>query len=63
MADGIEWQRSDAQSRIAEILDAAKVSGTQKIVDVDGSFNVTFVPRKQSLEKLFSKPGPIEDDD
>lgn len=57
------WQRDEAEARIKELLDAAIREGTQKIIDADGIFKVTFEKRKGSLEELFSKPGPISDDD
>lgn len=58
-----EWQRREAEARIREVLDAAKVRGAQRILDTDGSYDVTFVPKKRSLEELFSRPGPLPDDD
>lgn len=63
MTHGTNWQRSDARTNIDELLDAAKFRGVQKVLDLDGTFEVTFVPKKQSLEKLFSEPGPISSDD
>lgn len=63
MSHDTEWQRPEAERRIAELLNAAKTRGVQKVVDLDGTFEVVFVPLKQSLEELFSTPGPISDDD
>jgi hypothetical protein len=63
MTRDMEWQRREAEARIHEVLDAAKARGAQRILDTDGSYDVTFVPKKQSLEELFSRPGPLPDDD
>lgn len=62
MAHNSEWQRHEISARIQEVLEAAKESGTQRVIDADGRFDVTFVPKKRTLEELFSKPGPIPDD-
>lgn len=58
-----DWQRHEAEARIQEVLDAAKARGTQRLIDTDGRFDVTFVPGKKTLEELFSRSGPIPDDD
>ena len=63
MTNRTEWRRSEIKARIDEVLDAAKTQGTQILNDFDGSFEVTFVPAKQSIEELFSKPGLISGDD
>ncbi|WP_246271163.1 hypothetical protein [Rhizobium sophorae] len=57
------WQRQDAEARIREVLDAAKARGTQRVLDADGRFLVTFEPVKKTLEELFAQPGPLSDDD
>lgn len=57
------WQRDEAEARIHEVLDAAKARGPQNIVDPDGTYSIVFAQQKQSLEKLFSKPGRLHDDD
>lgn len=57
------WQRDEAEARIREVLDAAKARGPQKVVDLDGTFSIVFAQQKQSLEKLFSKPGRLHEDD
>jgi hypothetical protein len=62
MANGMEWQRPKAESHIRDLFDAAKVRGTQKVVDSDGTFEVSFVPRMGTLEELFSGPGTIGDE-
>ncbi len=58
-----DWQRHEAEARIQDVLDAAKAHGTQRVIDTDGRFDVTFVPEKKTLEELFSRPGPLPDDD
>jgi len=63
MAHGIKWRRVDMETRAGEVLDAARREGPQSIADTDGTFEIVFVPRKQTLEQLFSKPGPIPDED
>ncbi len=57
------WQRDEAEARIREVLDAAKAHGSQTVVDRDGMYAIVFTQRKQGLEKLFSKPGPLQEDD
>ncbi len=51
------------ETRAGEVLDAARREGPQSVADTDGTFEIVFVPRKQTLEQLFSKPGPIPDED
>lgn len=63
MTHGIEWLPADLETRAKEVLDAARRSSPQVVADVDGSFEIVFVPRKQSLGQLFSKPGPVPEDD
>lgn len=58
-----EWRRSEIKARIDELLEAAKSEGTQRLVDTDGSFDVTFKQNKQSVQELFSKPGLISGDE
>ncbi|MGM5008936.1 hypothetical protein ACD592_07295 [Rhizobium sp. 969_B3_N1_2] len=53
------WQRDEAEARIREVLDAAKAYGSQTVIDRDGTYAIVFTHRKQGLEKLFSKPGPL----
>ena len=57
------WQRDEAEDRIREVLDAAMRDGTQQVLDADGTFRITFEKRRGTLEELFSKPGPISDDE
>ncbi|MDX0480562.1 hypothetical protein GOD90_16925 [Sinorhizobium medicae] len=57
------WQRDEAEARIRDVLNAAKARGPQKVVDPDGIYSIVFAQRKQSLEKLLSKPGRLHDDD
>lgn len=58
------WQRDEAENRIGEVLDAAKTHGSQTVIDRQGgSFKITFEQPNVTLEKLFSKPGPLLDDD
>jgi hypothetical protein len=56
---GNEWPRTKAETSIREVLDALKAAGSQKVIEGDGDFEIVFHPRKQSLDELFSKPGPI----
>ena len=56
-------RRVDMETRAGEVLDAARREGPQSVADTDGTFEIVFVPRKQTLEQLFSKPGPIPDED
>jgi hypothetical protein len=63
MNNGSEWRRSDLETRANEVLDAARREGMQMIEDVDGRFELVFVPQRQTLKQLFSKPGPVPDDD
>lgn len=63
MAYGSSWQRDVAEARIREVLDAAKSDGPQTVVDRDGSFEIIFSQPKIGLEELFSKPGPLQDED
>lgn len=63
MTRGNEWRRLDLETRASEVLDAARHQGPQSVADTDGTFEIVFVPRKQSLEQLLSKPGPIPDED
>ncbi|MBY5439064.1 hypothetical protein [Rhizobium leguminosarum] len=57
------WQRHEAEARISEVLNAAKTSGPQNVQDMDGTFSITFSQSEAGLEHLFSKPGPLQDDD
>lgn len=63
MAQGRTWQRDECESRIREVLDAAKALGPQTIADRDGTFEIVFSQPKAGLEELFSKPGPLTDED
>ncbi|MGV2124012.1 hypothetical protein ACQZ4R_13095 [Agrobacterium vitis] len=63
MTHDSNWQRHEAEARIQEVLEAAKTLGTQTVIDTDGRFDVTFTPAKKTLEELFSRPGPLPDDD
>ena len=63
MSNDSTWQKKDAASRFQEVMEAAKAIGTQRVLDTDGRFEVTFVPVKKTLEELFSEPGPLRDDD
>jgi hypothetical protein len=62
MTHGKVWRRVDLETRAGKVLDAARHEGPQSVADVDGTFEIVFVPRKQTLEQLFSKPGPVPDD-
>jgi hypothetical protein len=57
------WLRNDAEARVRELFDTAKSAGPQEVRDTDGTFSLTFIPMKGTLEDLFSKPGPIHDDE
>ncbi|MFC5755691.1 hypothetical protein [Rhizobium sp. GCM10022189] len=57
------WLRNEAEARVRELFDAAKSTGPQEVRDTDGTFSITFIPVKGTLEELFSKPGPIPDDE
>lgn len=58
------WQRDEAEKHIGEVLDAAKAHGSQTVVDhLGGLFTIIFEQPKATLEELFSKPGPLLDDD
>jgi hypothetical protein len=57
------WQRDDAEARIRMVLEAAKAHGSQTVIDRDGTYTIVFTRRKQSVEKLFSKPGPLREGD
>ncbi|WP_312412401.1 hypothetical protein [Shinella sp.] len=58
------WQRDEAERHIGDVLDAARTHGSQTVIDRQGgSFEITFKQPKASLEELFSKPGPLLDDD
>lgn len=63
LAQGSPWQRDVAEARIREVLDAAKSVGPQTVVDRDGSFEITFTQPTAGFEELFSKPGPLQDED
>lgn len=63
MTHGNQWRPVDLETRPGEVLDAARRDGPQVVADVDGTFEIVFRPRQQTLEELFSKPGPIPDDD
>ena len=54
--------RSEAESRISKVFDDARMLGPQRVEDKTGVFEIVFKPRKQSLEELFSKPGPVTGD-
>ena len=58
------WQRDEAERHIGDVLDAARTHGSQTVIDRQGgSFEITFKQPKASLEELFSKQGPLLDDD
>ncbi len=63
MTHGNEWLPADLETRAKDVLDAARRSSPQVVADVDGRFEIVFVPRKQPLEQLLSPPGPIPEDD
>lgn len=60
-----EWSRSDAERKAAALFDAAKTGHAQKIIDVDGTFELTF--RKASIgptvAEFLLKQKPIEGDE
>lgn len=58
-----EWNRADAEEKIAEVFNAAKSGETQIVRDFDGSFEVKFVaPRsKQPLNEFLAQGGPVEE--
>ncbi|ASY56598.1 MULTISPECIES: hypothetical protein [Sinorhizobium] len=62
MKHDMAWPRNVAEIRISELFDAAKTGGPQKVADDDGTFDVTFTPKRKPLSELFSEPGPISDD-
>jgi hypothetical protein len=55
-----EWSRSDAESKISTVLNAAKSGYPQRIVDFDGTFEVTFLKAKTGLTvaEVLAKGGP-----
>jgi hypothetical protein len=63
MTHGNEWLPADLETRAKDVLDAARHSGPQVVADVDGNFQIVFLPRKQTIDQLFSTPGPIPEDD
>lgn len=63
MTHSSDWQRHDAETSIQQVLDAARARGTQRIIDTDGRFLITYEPVTKTLEELFAKPGPFTDDD
>jgi len=62
MTQRMEWRRSEAEARIREVLDAARLRGPQILLEDEGSYEIRFVPRKQSLDDLFAQPGTFPDD-
>lgn len=62
MKHDMAWPRDVAETRISELFDAARTGGPQKVTDNDGTFCVTFTPKRRPLTELFSAPGPISDD-
>ncbi len=57
------WERDEAEARIHELLDAAKTHGPQTVIDRHGTYAIVFSRRRPRLEALFSRPGPLKEDD
>ncbi|PYE42632.1 hypothetical protein DFI02_106207 [Rhizobium sp. PP-F2F-G20b] len=62
MTRAAEWKRGELRGRLDELLNAAEREGPQTVVDANGTFEVIFTAKKQSLEELFSEPGTISED-
>lgn len=57
-----DWKRQDAKERFDEVLDGAKAGSLQRIVDVDGMYEVTFSARgHERVSDVLSRPGPDRD--
>lgn len=58
-----EWKRGEVGACIDDLFAAAEHHGPQTVHDANGTFEIIFTPKKQSLKELFSKPGIISGDD
>ncbi|WDZ79051.1 hypothetical protein PWG15_26560 (plasmid) [Ensifer adhaerens] len=57
-----QWTRAEAEARISEVFNAAKTRGPQRISEVGGTFELTFVrARTKKLSQLLLQDGPLED--
>lgn len=58
-----EWNRIEAEKRIVELFDDAKLGRPQRISDPDGVFEVTFkaLAEKTPLGEVLARGGPDED--
>ncbi len=53
------WSRTDAERRISDVLDAAKSVNVQRIIDVDGVFEVKFTQSKRTRAgDVLARGGP-----
>ncbi|WP_429819366.1 hypothetical protein [Ensifer sp. B1-9] len=60
-----EWNRSDAEKDIADVLNDAKTGALQLIKDVGGTFELRFIKdpgSKRSTAEFLARGGPSDDE-
>lgn len=66
MSRGREWNRSDAEESIGDVLDGAKAGAVQLIKDVGGTFELRFIKdldAGKSVGEFLAQGGPITEDE
>lgn len=57
-----EWSRSDAEKQISAVLDAARTGHVQRVLDVDGTFEIRFVRAKTgpTIANILAEGNPLK---
>ena len=57
-----EWSRSDAEKQISAVFRAARTGHVQRVLDVDGAFEIRFVKAKTgpTIADILAEGNPLE---
>jgi len=57
-----EWSRGDAERQISVVLGAAKTGHVQRVIDVDGTFEIRFVRAKTgpTIADILAEGNPLK---
>ena len=57
-----EWSRGDAERQIASLFKAAKTGHVQKVLDVDGTFEIKFVKARTgpTIADILAEGNPLK---
>ncbi len=60
-----EWSRSDAERQVSALFTAAKTGHAQKIIDVDGTFELVFrqASTGPTVAEFLLQRSPIDNDE